>query len=463
MKFDPTLLAKWAQGQWNFYPDRPLMGFTNDSRRCKSLQCFLALKTENDDGHRYLKDVYEKGASAAIVECIDTTLSLPQLKVSNTLTAFQRIAGAYRSELTHIPIFAITGSYGKTTAKELLALLLGESAFKSPKNFNNFLGVPLSLMQLDPTIHSRAVLEVGVSLPSEMDPLVSMIRPDGAIVLNVGPVHLGNFNHSLEAIANEKALLLKKCFNKKSEHFFPAELLNYAPFYALKDSAFIFINKQCERKWSHIPHRLIYEFHPETSGGWNVFLYENKELLANFSVPFLIGEGLLYTFAATLFVALKQGIKPERLQQRLNRWEPSHQRGEWLMVEGRHFFVDCYNANPVTMLESIRIFQKQADPALPHLYVLGQIAELGRASDGYHFEMGSHMRVRPQDTLLLIGERVASLREGLLSAGHNPSQIKCFTKTEAAASFIETFRGVIFLKGSRYHRLERLTMTGFLA
>lgn len=205
-KFDPNDLQHLANGVWSRVPQVPVEGFCFDTRKLTKNACFLALKTATNDGHLYIKTAHDCGASSAIVEHFIEDCDLPQLKVENTLSAFQAIACAYRQMLP-TKVIALTGSAGKTSAKELLSLLFGEETFKSHENLNNTLGVPFSLMQIDGSVHKIAVLEAGISEKNEMDTLVSMLQPNISILINIEPVHLEHFG-TLENIAFEKAKLL---------------------------------------------------------------------------------------------------------------------------------------------------------------------------------------------------------------------------------------------------------------
>ena len=155
--FDPNLLKEWTGGLWTHVPTNRIKNFCFDTRKLGENECFLAIKKIHNDGHNYVEMAEKSGAVAAIVEHSIPHISLPQLIVKNTLEAFQNIAKRYRKTLS-TKIIGITGSCGKTTLKELLALLLGDKTFKTPENFNNHLGLPFSITQIDPEIHENAVI-----------------------------------------------------------------------------------------------------------------------------------------------------------------------------------------------------------------------------------------------------------------------------------------------------------------
>ncbi len=177
--FLPAQLASWTGGRWTAQPVSSLLGFAIDSRQLRRGDVFVAIKSEQRDGHAFLGAAEAAGASAALVSTPDPALALPQLVVADPLRAFQAIAREHR-RLFRGPVVGISGSAGKTSTKNLLALLLEAAAASSDAhagqvlategNLNNHLGVPLTLTRLDPAVHRFAVVEAGISAPGEMAP-----------------------------------------------------------------------------------------------------------------------------------------------------------------------------------------------------------------------------------------------------------------------------------------------------
>jgi UDP-N-acetylmuramoyl-tripeptide--D-alanyl-D-alanine ligase len=179
-----------------------------DSRQLRTGEVFVAIRTAQRDGHDFLAAAQAAGASAAIVATPQPALALPQLVVADPLTALQVIARTHRRAFTG-PVVGISGSAGKTSTKNLLALLLGGEAggvLATEGNLNNHLGVPLTLTRLDPAVHKCAVVEAGISAPGEMAPLAAMIEPDVAINTLVAAAHTAELG-GLEGVAREKAIL----------------------------------------------------------------------------------------------------------------------------------------------------------------------------------------------------------------------------------------------------------------
>ena len=164
--FAADKMAAWTGGRWTRLPEASLTGFNQDTRLLSAGQVFVALKTDRRDGHDFLEEAQNRQAVAAVVEREVPGSSLPQLVVPDSLTAFQRIAREHRREF-HGTVVGVTGSVGKTSTKDLLALLLGgtPAVLATEGNLNNHLGVPLTLTKLDPVAHRAAVIEAGVSGP----------------------------------------------------------------------------------------------------------------------------------------------------------------------------------------------------------------------------------------------------------------------------------------------------------
>ncbi len=439
-QFDSYLLQKWTSGTWTSQPKHVINNFCFDTRKLNKNECFLAIKNQNNDGHRYVQTAENLCATAAIVEHPISNCKLPQLIVKNTLKAFQSIAKNYRKTLT-TNIIGITGSCGKTTAKELLALLLGnKDTFKTEGNFNNHLGLPYSITQIDPETHINAVLEVGISHPNEMDTLAKILQPNDAFLTNVAPVHLENFS-SINSIAIEKFKLLNCA---KNNIYYSAEFNHLN---AQKNTSFIFTKiRNITSKNS-----IFYKKTP-TNNGWKIEINDTL-----FEVPFLIGSGAIETFAMCIGIAMQKGIATQLLQQRLQQWKPFENRGVWKTINQRHYFIDCYNANPLSFTDSLQHFYKEAPKVKYMCFVLGSMLELGKRSYEYNQAIANNLHITVDDTFICIGKFKEAIAEGLIKCGAHHRQIHIFDTTEEAQALLsqENFN-CIYLKGSHCYHLENL-------
>jgi UDP-N-acetylmuramoyl-tripeptide--D-alanyl-D-alanine ligase len=183
-----------------------LVGISTDSRNMVPGSLFVPLRGGRFDGHDYLSQAVRSGAAACLSEQVVEGLPVPVIRVADTLRALGDIAAAHRLQL-HGPLIAITGSAGKTTTKEMLASILSQSApgLKTFGNFNNLIGVPLTLLRLDKS-HQWAVVEMGTSALGEIQRLTEIARPTIGVITNVGEAHLETL-HGLDGVSRAKGEL----------------------------------------------------------------------------------------------------------------------------------------------------------------------------------------------------------------------------------------------------------------
>lgn len=445
--FAPESLAAVTGGRWTRMPGAALAGFTQDTRTLQPGQVFIALRTEQRDGHDFLADAQTRGAAAALVSRVVAESPLPQLVVADPLAAFQAIAAAHRVAFTG-RVIGVTGSAGKTSTKDLLSLLLGEpgAVLKTEGNLNNFLGVPLTLTRLDPAGHRAAVVEAGINMPGEMGSLAGMIQPDHAVVTLVGPAHLEKLG-SLDGVAAEKVQLLT-AVRAGGLQVFPVGCWAFAPFRALENPLVLVPANEAMVRVAgrsllftvlHRPGRTEVAF-----GAKRTFVLRRGS------------SGMAQNAALALALASELGVDDAALQQRLAEWAPSKWRGELQRVGEAEVYCDFYNANPASMQDAILAFAGLARPELPRLYVLGGMEELGLQAAEFHQQLGRTILLRPGDRLCTIGPHAAALREGLLENGNDPAQIEIVDDLAPLRAQLATFKGAAFLKGSRRYRLETI-------
>jgi UDP-N-acetylmuramoyl-tripeptide--D-alanyl-D-alanine ligase len=231
---DPGQAATIAHGAWVAgHPDAPLTSFAIDTRILETGQTFVALKTDRADGHAFLQDATANGAIAAIVERPDHAVALPQMVVEDSRKALQSLARVWRQRFAG-PVIGITGSYGKTTVKEMLGTVLGSQWGRTRGNLNNTLGVALSLLELDSRHDAGGIIEAGISAPGEMGLLADLIDPDAAIITEIGPAHLQGLG-DVDGVAAEKALLAL-AVRPGGNLVLPGRLLRFAAFRGIPDS-----------------------------------------------------------------------------------------------------------------------------------------------------------------------------------------------------------------------------------
>lgn len=454
--FPPERLAAWTHGRWTVLPSALLRGFNPDSRTLQPGQVFVALRTEKRDGHEFLALAAAAGAAAALVARPVPEVALPQLVVADPLAALQEIARLHRRAAGATTI-GITGSAGKTSTKNLLARLLGDApaVLATEGNLNNFLGVPLTLLRLEPGVTRQAVVEAGINMPGEMRTLATMIQPDHAIVTLVAPAHLERLGN-VETVAHEKSELLR-WLPPAGLAVFPWAAWEQAPFRHTGAEACVALPLGTDPgpRGEHV-HFL--PFSVRHDGAATELALCGAGAARRFRLR-RVSDGMAQNAVLALLLASALGVTDELLQRRLEGWEPARLRGELRDMGGRQVYLDCYNANPASMADALAAFQQLAPPALPRLYVLGGMEELGATAADYHRRLGAGLRLRATDQVFVVGPFAAAVQEGLLAAGHARSQVRVVAALEEIRGPLEAFRGAVFVKGSRRYQLESLFAT----
>jgi len=435
-------------------PTAPLTGFTMDTRQLRAGQVFVALKTEKRDGHDFLAAARSAGASAALVEKANPALALPQLVVADPLAAFQVIAREHRRAFRG-PVVGVSGSAGKTSTKNLLALLLGDEAggvLATEGNLYNHIGVPLTLTRLDPARHKFAVIEAGISGPGEMAPLAAMIEPDLAINTLVAPAHVEALG-SLEGVAREKAVLTA-AVRAGGVAVFPRQSLEFSAFRELGVNTLVVEPADVLRPTAPPKDRVYFTVTHRGDETAIVVAYGTPPPLV-FTLR-RVSAGMAQNAVMAICAALWLGVKAETVQARLAGWRPAKLRGELRREDGRLLYLDCYNANPAAMGDALDAFYAVAPEKEPRLLIIGCMGELGAESAMYHRALGRAIRLRRGDHLMIIGDDAEAVRQGALENGLPAAQVEVVSSLEPIKTRVAGFRGAVFVKGSRRYQLETI-------
>lgn len=450
--FAPLLLAAWTGGRWTGPAPGPLKGFGCDTRRLSPGDVFVALRTAQRDGHDFLADALAAGAAAALVATPRPDVALPQLVVADPLAALQAAARAHRRAFPG-PVVGISGSAGKTSTKDLLFLLLGGEAggtLATEGNLNNHLGVPLTLLRLDPARHTRAVIEAGIGAPGDMAPLAAMIEPDVAIITLVAPAHTAALG-GIDGVAREKSLL-PAAVRPGGLLLFPDAVAAHAPFRALGGEKLVVHRVGPGQAGPAGPGRLGFEL-AHSAGGTSLRLGRQPGDL--FTLP-RVSDGMAQNAVLALCVARRLGVSADDLRARLASWHSPRLRGEVRRSGDQLLYLDCYNANPASMADALAAFTEIAPPEMPRLYVLGCMEELGPEAPVLHHALGRHLQLRSGDQVFVIGTHSADLCAGLLEQGDVADQLRMVSTLEPAAAAVAGWRGAVFVKGSRRYQLEKV-------
>lgn len=448
-EFQPECLAKITGGEWHAGQPVAVGGFCFDTRKIGRGDCFVALQTENRDGHDFLPDAAAKGASSAltarVVDC-----DLPQLVVADPLSALGAIAADTRAQFSK-PVVGITGSCGKTSTKEMLRLLLGESTTHATAgNWNNRIGVPMTLLGLDSRKHTFVVIEAGINQPGEMALLGGMIRADLSILTNIGPAHLELLG-SLEGIAEEKSKLARQS-RQDAPVILPAEALQY-PAYAKMASRCIAVCFDDEALPQGTKEVVACRIMPTANGMKMKVMIEGQTYTVRSS-----SMGIARNAALAIVAARSLGVPDQTLAERIRQWAPESTRGRVVDTGDRFYYVDCYNANPASMHDSLQAFQNSAPTDLPRCYVIGAMNELGESAEPFHLAVGGGLRLRPEDRVVFVGPGAlnAAYLRGVETQGIPAGQVQCVENIDCIESMVADFKGALFLKGSRAYHLENL-------
>ncbi|MCL6433610.1 MAG: UDP-N-acetylmuramoyl-tripeptide--D-alanyl-D-alanine ligase [Leptolyngbyaceae cyanobacterium HOT.MB2.61] len=421
-------------------------GITTDTRRLVPGEVFLALKGETFDGHEFVGEAMQRGAIAAIVS-VDSAFSAlrskmlptsPFLTVADTLAAYQAIARWWRDQFT-IPVIAVTGSVGKTTTKELIAAVLSHLTphtplLKSQANYNNEIGVPKTLLELEPK-HHYAVIEMGMRGPGEIALLTQIASPDIAVITNVGTAHIGRLG-SEEAIAQAKCELLAEMPRTGTA------ILNYDNPLLLKTAASVW-------QGTTITYGL------EGGDVQGQFTNRGTLLVEGLELPLpLPGRHNALNYLAAIAVAKVLGIDWSSLAQGLTVDLPAGRAQRYELPEDIILLDETYNAGLESMLASLELLAQT--PGKRRIAVLGTMKELGERSPEFHERVGAAVRQLKLDQLLILAEDPEA---SALAAGAAPAPTERFTTHEALTARLQEIMKPgdrLLFKASRAVGLDRV-------
>lgn len=423
--------------------ERELSFITTDSRKAAPGCLFAAIAGANSDGHDYIPSALASGALCALGQRIPQGFGGPAVLVPDTLTALSQLAEFYRSGFD-IPFVGITGSVGKTTAKEMTASVLSRRfrVHKTQGNFNNNLGVPLTLFGLEES-HEAAVIEMGISHFGEMLELGRMVRPKYALYTSIGAAHL-------EFLGDYGGVLMAK-----------TEMLEFMP-----PEGKVFINGDdptlLELRCSQ--ERVSFGLSPDCdvrAESIRVLGAEGMALtIVKGSRRFEIrinsfGLHLVTAALGAAAIGMELGLTDNEIAEGIAAYVPVGGRSALEKTDKLTIINDCYNANPtstVSALDSLAIL-----PCSRRVAILGDMLELGEKGPELHRQCGGHAAVKGVELLLTTGELSLSTYEGALEAGC-PDPIHFDRKETLIASLPELIRpgDAVLVKASHSRRFEEI-------
>ncbi len=418
----------------------PIGGWSIDSREIMQGDLFFAIKGDCFDGHAFVQSVLGSGAVAAVV-AEPYQAAEPLLRVSDTLRALQQTA-RFARQTWQKPLIAVTGSAGKTSTKDIIAGLLSTrfAVGKTTGNFNNHIGLPLTLLRL-PAEAQVAVVEIGMNHSGEIRELAEIARPQVGVVTNIGYAHIEAFS-SIDGIAAAKRELIEAL---------PPDGVAVLNADDDRVAAFRRIHRGRVLTYGTKPGSNIRAEEVTADSGGVHFVVEGIRFQA-----MLAGRHAASNILAGLAVARLFGIPLTELQDAVASLSPGKMRGERYESRGVTVLNDAYNSNPEAARSMIDVLA--GEPARRKIAVLGEMLELGQWAEALHRELGRY--AAEHGVNMLIGVRGASRLtvEEAIAAGMGNRAALFFETAEEAGEFLRSVVGpgdAVLFKGSRGTHIER--------
>ena len=448
MQLSLAQAQKWITGaRLVGAPDALCARVHTDTRSLQPGDLFVALRGERFDAHDFLPQAQVAGARAAVAEQGLAAAGLEGLEVPHSLRALGELAAGWRQQFA-LPLLAVTGSNGKTTVTQMIASILRawhpgpEQALATQGNFNNDIGLPLTLLRLRPS-HRSAVVEMGMNHPGEIAQLAAIARPTVALVNNAQREHQ-EFMHSVAAVAEENGGVLSS-LGPGGVAVFPADD-PHTPVWRRLAGA--------RRSWC-FGWDASAEVWPQHSrwhaDHWDIQLHTPHGLLS--TELHIAGRHNLRNAMAAAASTLAAGAPVDAVAQGLRAFRPvagrSHTHALQWQGHACTLIDDSYNANPDSVLAAIDVL---ADLPAPRLLVLGDMGEVGVNGAAFHAEVGQHAQAQGIERLFTLGDLAQASAAAHAQATHfeDMSALQAAVLTQAAQG------GSVLVKGSRFMRMERV-------
>ena len=415
-----------------------------DTRNLKPGDLFVALKGEHFDAHDFLVQAKACGAVAALAQHGLQAAGLSGLEVADTRLALGQLAAGWRSQF-NLPLIAVTGSNGKTTVTQMIASILrawkADEAFATEGNFNNEIGVPLTLLRLR-AAHQAGVIELGMNHPGEIAVLADWVRPTVALVNNAQREHL-EFMNTVEAVARENGSVLSS-LDASGTAVFPA------------DDTYTAVWRELAGPRKVLTFALSGSADVTANAHWTVDHWQVSAQTPCGPLEFVLsvaGRHNVSNALAAAACALAAGVPLACIAAGLSAFEPVKGRSRALAVEfaGRQLTLidDTYNANPDSMQAAIDVL---AELPGPRLLVMGDMGEVGSEGPQFHAEAGRHARARRIEKLFTLGEQSQGASLAFGEGRHFGDVAALAAAVEAELPHVAS----ILVKGSRFMKMERL-------
>jgi UDP-N-acetylmuramoyl-tripeptide--D-alanyl-D-alanine ligase len=426
-------------------PNTTITRISTDSRTLQPGDLFVPIRGENFDGHQFVEQAAERGASGALVEQSwsgNVREPFALVRVADTLIGYQQIAAGYRKSLS-LKVIAITGSNGKTSTKDFVAAAFGRRfrVTKTQGNFNNHVGLPRTILDAS-SEDEIAVWELGMNHPGEIAALAAIAAPDAGIITNIGIAHI-EFMGSREAIAQEKGALAEALGSNgmmilNADDPFSESIAKRTR----ANTFFAGINKGWLRA----------EDIRQSAGGSEFTILEGAHRCrAQLPVPGLhmVQNAMLAIAAGRVF-----GLSIEECAAGLASAPLTKARLQLREINGVQFLDDSYNANPESMQAALRTLV-ELDTAGKRIAVLGHMGELGVESERGHSDVGKTAAELQIDHLITVGEIGAMISRAAQSAGlANVTNVATASDAAGLLGDLAAAGDLVLVKGSRSARME---------
>ena len=425
-------------------PRLSITGVTTDSRTARPGQLFVALIGRRFDGHDFVNEAFERGATAAVVsrrEMFAADFPRPVICVPDTMTALGDLAAYYRRQIP-ATVIAVTGSNGKTTTRQMIHHVLAgrRRGRQAQRSFNNQVGVPLTLLSAEGA-DEFLVLELGSNHPGEIDALAALARPDMGVLVSIGPAHLEGLG-DLGGVTREKTSLFRR----------------------VRPGGLAVVNSDCLDPSADLPEDInlnVVTF-GETAGAdvrLTRFAQKSRGIAFQYNGRFevdmpVLGKHNALNALAVVVVARRLSVHDAEIAQRLSTFCSPEMRLQPLRLGQVEIIFDAYNANPASVAAALEVWD-----ALPstsrRVLVFGDMGELGPQSEALHRAIGKRIAAARMDALVTVGPLSRATAEQC------PPRTPCHHYADAseAARHLETWLrpgDLVLIKGSRAMKLERI-------
>jgi UDP-N-acetylmuramoyl-tripeptide--D-alanyl-D-alanine ligase len=434
------------------YVKGSISGVSIDSRSIKSGDLFVAIGGENHDGHDYMRAAIAGGAKAVLIE---KNLPVPEeahrsevcvMKVENCVSALGDLARHYRRSLKHgLTVIAITGSNGKTTTREMLYHVLSKhkTGYRSPKNYNNQLGVPLTIFGVEPE-HDFAVVEIATNAPGEIAALSRIAEPDVAIITSVAASHLDGLK-DIDGVSVEKISIVA----------------------GMSDRGVVICGRDhlptLERLRPLDVHTITFGF--DENADISALQVNRSDSGVSFStndhceihLP-LLGRHNVGNALAALAAVRRMGLTSEDFAEAMGDFSAVKQRMAVSHVNGITIIDDSYNANPHSTAAALEELTSHTQ-AKRRVLILGDMNELGPESEAYHQQLGRDIAESNVNLLLTVGPLAAITANTALQTGMGLASVQRSINSRRMARLVKSLlldEDLVLVKGSRGMQMEKV-------